>query len=212
MDRISDDVVCLITAAGEGKILHKLIIKLLENSGSVFCPEIVSVRDKEITLSVCSSVVIETPLKTEFTLTCPDSLISTIKWVKQQNERAMNSYSHFGLEEEEVCLLMFLKSVSGLKKVCLQVSNLTDTLANQILSLIQACPSLTEFSLNIRRKILVQTQSLKESLKRMGWTLTVWRKSLFIQPYVERFTKEEVKTEREESESKILRRCKSVRT
>ncbi len=50
-----------------------------------------------------------------------------------------------GLEEEEVCLLMFLKSVSGLKKVCLQVSNLTDTLANQILSLIRACPSLTEF-------------------------------------------------------------------
>uniref|UniRef100_A0A8C2F8T6 NOD-like receptor family B, member 5 n=1 Tax=Cyprinus carpio TaxID=7962 RepID=A0A8C2F8T6_CYPCA len=45
-------------------------------------------------LSVCSSVATETSLKTEFTLICPNSLISTIKWVKSQNERAMNSYSY----------------------------------------------------------------------------------------------------------------------
>ncbi|RXN15126.1 LRR and PYD domains-containing 3-like protein [Labeo rohita] len=51
-----------------------------------------------------------------------------------------------GLEEEEVRLLRFLESVSGLKKVCLQLSNLTNTLADQVLSLIQACPSLIEFS------------------------------------------------------------------
>ncbi|XP_059358636.1 NACHT, LRR and PYD domains-containing protein 1 homolog [Carassius carassius] len=49
MDRISDDVVCLITASGGGKSLHKLIIKLLENSGTVFCPEIVSIKNKDIT-------------------------------------------------------------------------------------------------------------------------------------------------------------------
>ncbi|XP_058650152.1 NACHT, LRR and PYD domains-containing protein 1 homolog isoform X2 [Onychostoma macrolepis] len=202
MDHISDDVVCLITAAGEGKILHKLIIKLLENSGGVFCPETVSVKNKDITLSVCSSVVTETSLKTEFTLTCPNTLISIIKWVKTQNERAMYSYSYFGLEEEEIRLLMFLKSLSGLKKVCLQVSNLTNKLAKNILYLIQDCPSLTEFSLNIRKSILVQIQSLMEKLKQMGWTLTVWRTSLFIQPDVERFTKVEVKTKREMKESK----------
>ncbi|KAK2900603.1 hypothetical protein Q8A67_008718 [Cirrhinus molitorella] len=204
MDRISDDDVCLIKAAGEGKILHKLIIKLLENSGSVFCPEIVSVRDKEITLSVCSPVVTETSLKTEFTLTCPNSLFYTIKWLKLQNKRAMHSYNYFGLEEEEVHLLRFLKCVPDLKKVCLQVSNLTDKLATQILSLIQACPSLIEFSVNIRKKILVQIQSLMEKLELTGWTLAVWRKSLFIQPDVTRFTKEELTmTKREETESKI---------
>ncbi|KAL1280833.1 hypothetical protein QQF64_015433 [Cirrhinus molitorella] len=200
MDCISEDVVCLITAAGEEKILHKLIIKMLENSGCPFCLEIVSVRDKDIKLSVCSSVITET---TELTLTCPHSLIKTIMWVKSQNNRAMKNYRYFDLEEEEVCLLMFLESVSGLKKVCLHFSNLTNKLATQIVSLIQACPSLIEFSLNIRKKILVQIQSLMEKIELMGWTLAVWRKSLFIQPDVMRFTKEELKIKREEIESKI---------
>ncbi len=40
-------------------------------------------------------------------------------------------------------LLAFLQSVSGLKKVCLQVSDLT-TFGPKILSLIQVCPSLIE--------------------------------------------------------------------
>ncbi|KAA0718659.1 NACHT, LRR and PYD domains-containing protein 3 [Triplophysa tibetana] len=47
------------------------------------------------------------------------------------------------LREEEVRLLTYLQSVSDLKKVCLQVSNLTKKLASHILYLIQSCLSLT---------------------------------------------------------------------
>ncbi|XP_051718743.1 NACHT, LRR and PYD domains-containing protein 1 homolog isoform X4 [Ctenopharyngodon idella] len=202
MDRISDDVVGLISAAGKGKILNKLIVKMLENSGSVFCPEVVSVKNGDIMLSVGSSVITETSLKTELTLTCPDSLISTIKWVKLQKERALYSYRYFGAEEEEVRLLTFLQSVSDLKKVCLQVSSLTNILAPYILSLIQNCPSLIELSINSRNKFLLKIQSLKQSLKQMGWIMTVWRKSMFIQPDAKRFTKVELKIKREKSDSK----------
>uniref|UniRef100_A0A673KDD2 NOD-like receptor family B, member 5 n=1 Tax=Sinocyclocheilus rhinocerous TaxID=307959 RepID=A0A673KDD2_9TELE len=86
MDCIPDYVVGLISTAGKGKILNKLIIKELENSGSLFYPEVtLSVRDKDITLSVSMSKI-ATSLKTELTLTCPSSVVSTINWVKSQNK------------------------------------------------------------------------------------------------------------------------------
>ncbi|XP_051719255.1 NACHT, LRR and PYD domains-containing protein 1 homolog isoform X2 [Ctenopharyngodon idella] len=197
MNCIPDDDVGLISSAGKGKILNKLIIKELGNRGSVFCPEItLSVRDEDITLSLSTSEIIETSLKTELTLTRPNSVVSTINWVKSQNESELYMFNLFDLEEKGLRLLTFLQSVFDLKKVCLQASDLT-TFGPLILSLIQACPSLIELSINFRYPFMVQIMSLKESLRQMGWTLTVWGESVLIQQEGERFTEEELKVNRE---------------
>ncbi|XP_067308705.1 NACHT, LRR and PYD domains-containing protein 1 homolog [Pseudorasbora parva] len=182
MDHISDSVVGLVSSAGKGKILNKLIIKELENRVTV------SVRDEDITLSFITRVINETSL----TLTCPSSVVSTINWVK----------SHESALHHPLKGLWTLQSVSDLKKVCLQTSELTGTFACDILSLIQACPSLVELSLNFRHLNTMEIMSLKESLKQMGWTLTVWGNSVLIQTNRERFTVKELKMKKEKSESR----------
>ncbi|XP_051718827.1 NACHT, LRR and PYD domains-containing protein 1 homolog isoform X12 [Ctenopharyngodon idella] len=219
MDHISDKVVGLISAAGKGKILSKLNIKQTENHESGFCPEItVSVRDEDIMLYFSKSVFRESSL----TLTCPSSVVSTINWVKSHNKRTqLHSYQNLDHEENELdrnlriqSLLMFLKSLSGLKKVCLQVSYQTATLDPEILSLIQACPSLIELELRIiDMDSLMLEESLKESLKQIGWTLTVWRNSVWINPDGKKFTEEELKKEKSrKGESSDSGSCLSLKT
>ncbi|XDV27921.1 hypothetical protein PO909_031362 [Leuciscus waleckii] len=204
MDHISDDVVGLISAAGKGKILHKLNIQKPETRQSLFhenfSPEItVSVRDEDITLSFSSL------LMTSLTLTCPSSVVSTINSVVQ-----LDSYQHLFFVREEPRLLVFLKSLSGLKKVCLDGSRLSYTFAPEILSLIQACPSLTELRINSIDGYMLE-KSLKESLKQIDWTLTVWGNSVLIKPDEKRFTVEKLnmKKESRKRESSDFGSCSS---
>ncbi|XP_058650290.1 NACHT, LRR and PYD domains-containing protein 1 homolog isoform X2 [Onychostoma macrolepis] len=203
MDHIPDDVVGLVSAAAEGKILNKLNIKKLDNHGKLsgYLSGIsVSVRDGDITLSIGTSV--SNSSVTELTVTSPHSLISTIDWVKSQREWAFNSYGYLSSGQHEVRLLTFLQSASGLKKVCLHDSLLTKTFASEIPSFIQACPSLIELSINVSGQLMLEyTQSMKTSLEKMGWTLIVWGKLVLIKPCMERFTEEKLKTKREKSES-----------
>ncbi|XP_048018723.1 NACHT, LRR and PYD domains-containing protein 1 homolog isoform X2 [Megalobrama amblycephala] len=181
MDQISDDVVGLISASGKGKILNKLGLKQPENLGSGFYPEItVSVRDEDITLSFSRLPI------TSLTLTCLSSAVSIINWVNSHKERKL----YRRLDSEVKRLFTFLKSLSGLKKVCLRALGQTDsTLTPEILSLIQACPSLTEFRINFIIRLNLE-KSLKEPLKQIGWTLTVWGDSVLIRPDGKKFTVE----------------------
>ncbi|XP_058613875.1 NACHT, LRR and PYD domains-containing protein 1 homolog [Onychostoma macrolepis] len=201
MDHISDDVVGLVSAVAKGKILNKLNIKEFENEVFGFCPEIsVSVRDGDIMLSFGTSEFASSV--TELTVTSPRSIISTIDWVKSQREQLLLSFGHLSSGQHEVELLTFLRSESGLKKVCLHDSLLTKTFASEILSFIQACPSLIELSINVSGHLKLEyTQSMKTSLEKMGWTLTVSNKLLLIKPCMERFTEEKLKTKQEECES-----------
>ncbi|XP_073785484.1 NACHT, LRR and PYD domains-containing protein 1 homolog isoform X2 [Danio rerio] len=207
IDHISDCVVDLISAPGKQKILKKLNIKKLENGGSFFHLEItVSVRERDITLSFSRSMF--TSSITELTLTSPHSVVSIIKWMESQNKQ---SSSYINPEEEKD--LMFLKSLSGLKKVCLHVSNLNDTFACELLSLIQACSSLTQlwlspdikkgFSISDRKDFRKHIQSLKKSLNEMRWTLTFWGNSVLIKPNEERFT-EKLQTKTDMGASPLL--------
>ncbi|XP_058650199.1 uncharacterized protein LOC131551319 isoform X7 [Onychostoma macrolepis] len=96
---------------------------------------------------------------------------------------------------------------------CKELWLMMDHISDDVVCLITAAGEgkiLHKLILNIRKSILVQIQSLMEKLKQMGWTLTVWRTSLFIQPDVERFTKVEVKTKREMKESKVGESSDSV--
>ncbi|KAK2900599.1 hypothetical protein Q8A67_008714 [Cirrhinus molitorella] len=208
MDHIPDAVVDLVSVATEGKILNKLNIKKIKNYGKLsgFPPKItVSVRDGDIMLSFGTS---EFTSATELTLTSPRSLISTINWMKSQKKLSLYNKDE---EEEEVCLLTFLQSVFDLKKVCLQDSDLTDKFTFKILSLIQACPSLTELSMNVKDQFMLEeTQSMKISLEKMGWTLSIWGKLALIKPYMERFTEEKLKTKWEKSEGETGESSDSV--
>ncbi|XP_048019012.1 NACHT, LRR and PYD domains-containing protein 1 homolog isoform X2 [Megalobrama amblycephala] len=194
MDQISDDVDGLISASGKGKILNILSLKQPDNLGSGFCSEItVSVRDEDITLSFSSSVV------TSLTLTCPSSVVSTINWVKSHKETQLYRYRRLYFEEKG--LFTFLQSLSGLKKVCLQDLDQISTLTPEILSLIQACPSLTELRMNFINRFELD-YSLMKSLKQMGWILTVWGNSVLIRPDGKKFTVEKLKMKKIKSESR----------
>ncbi|CAM4588725.1 unnamed protein product [Leuciscus chuanchicus] len=205
MNHISDDVVGLISAAGKGKILHKLNIQKPETHESGFFPETritVSVRDEDITLSFSRSVI------TSLTLTCPSSVVSTIDFVihfKSYRHCMSHLLLHLGFvlfrgfKFKE--LFVFLKSLSDLKKLCLDGSRLSHTFAPEILSLIQACPSLTELRINPRDGFMSE-KSLKESLKKIDWTLTVWGNSMLIKPDEKRFTVEKLNMKKEKSESR----------
>ncbi|KAK7163544.1 hypothetical protein R3I93_007561 [Phoxinus phoxinus] len=202
MDHISDDVDGLIAAVGKGKILHKLNIKPKTHE-SGFCLEIsVSVRDEDITLTFSSLVI------TSLTLTCPSSVVSTIN-----SAVPLYSFQHLCFDREDSSLLVFLKSLSGLKKVCLRGPRLhglrlSDTFAPQILSLIQACPSLTELRINPIDGYMSE-KSLKDSLKKIDWTLTVWGKSVLIKPDGKRLTVEKLNIKKEKSESIKGESCSS---
>ncbi|XP_043074268.1 NACHT, LRR and PYD domains-containing protein 1 homolog isoform X2 [Puntigrus tetrazona] len=184
MEDISDNVVGLLSAAAEGKTLNKLNIKKLDNYGNrvgYLSGISVSVRDGDITLSIGTPV-------TELTVTSPRSFIAIVNWMKSQNFRS---------DKHTVKLLPFLKSFPDVKKVCLQKSVLTSSLAIEILSFIQACPSLTELSINDSGWIMWERTQFMETLEKMGWSLTVWGTLVLIKPCVERCTEEKLKTKLE---------------
>ncbi|XP_039550696.1 NACHT, LRR and PYD domains-containing protein 1 homolog isoform X1 [Pimephales promelas] len=195
VDCISDDVVGLISAAGKGKILNKLNIKKPEIREKVFFPEItVSVRDEDIMLSFGRSVFASS--NTKLTLTCPSSVFSTIKWFVE-----LYIYQFGDLRKMELGLFNFLKSMFDLKKVFMQFYECPmPGFASEIQSLIQACPSLTEVRIKISEKSQTFLKPLKESLKQMGWTLTVRGNSVLINPDGKSFTVENLKMKREKSE------------
>ncbi|XP_026061519.1 NACHT, LRR and PYD domains-containing protein 1b allele 3-like [Carassius auratus] len=203
LDHISDDVVGLVSAAAEGKKRTKLNINMPDNYG--FHREItVSVRDGDITLSFSEF----TSSATELTLTSPHSFISTINWVKSQNKMSLFSSRYLRNQDG---LLTFLQSVSGLKKVCLQDVVLTEPYSSKIMSLIKACPSLIELRINVTDKYMMEyTHSMKTSLEKMGWTLTVWGKLALLKLNMERFTEGKMKTKQEKTKRGIGESSDSV--
>ncbi|XP_073671152.1 NACHT, LRR and PYD domains-containing protein 1 homolog [Paramisgurnus dabryanus] len=94
-----------------------------------------------------------------------------------------------------------LQSLSGLKKVHLQGDKWTEEWISVIRSLIQTCPSLSKLGINAGLSLipLLVKESLKESLRQTGWTMTVCRKSMLIEHDEKRdrksLTEEEPKTE-----------------
>ncbi|XP_059358635.1 NACHT, LRR and PYD domains-containing protein 1 homolog, partial [Carassius carassius] len=205
MDHISEDVVALVSAAAEGKNLNKLNIKALDNYGKRrgYLSGI-SVRDGDITLSLSQLM----SSATELTVTSPRSFISTINWMKSQNKMLLVGYGYL-LKEDG--LLTFLQSVSDLKKVYLQDEVLVGLYSSEIMSLIEACPSLIELRINVRNQYMLEyTQSMKTLLEKMGWTLTFCGKLALLKPNMERFTEGKLKIKQEKTKSGIGESSDSV--
>ncbi|XP_030629288.1 NACHT, LRR and PYD domains-containing protein 3-like [Chanos chanos] len=135
-------------------------VEVNEDSVESFCSSLsVSVINGDFRLSVednrwmlrfseISSPQTE-PSLLAISLTCPHSQISSINWttfiqiiygVKISRENSPEFDGQFD------ALLSFLRSVSGLKEVYLNVNSLTESWASRILSLIQTCPSLQDIS------------------------------------------------------------------
>ncbi|XP_052403763.1 NACHT, LRR and PYD domains-containing protein 1 homolog [Carassius gibelio] len=207
MDHISDDVVGLVSAAAEGKNLNKLNVNKLDNyrkRRGYLSGMLVSVRDGDITLSFSEF----TSSAVELNLTSPHSFISTINWVKSQNKMSLFSSTYLRNQDG---LFTFLQSVSGLKKVCLQDVDLTEPYSSEIMSLIKACPSLIELRINVTDKYMMEyTHSMKTSLEKMGWTLTVWGKLALLKLNMERFTEGKMKTKQEKTKRGIGESSDSV--
>ncbi|XP_016385344.1 uncharacterized protein LOC107721716 isoform X4 [Sinocyclocheilus rhinocerous] len=216
VDHITDDTGDLISALGEGKIVKELIIQDQKSSKAShkkriksFCQEIIaSVKDEDVMLcfrfSVSSSKIRPSSLISELTLTCSRPEVSTVNWriFLQKLQRLPSSQVS---SAEGFFLLDVLHSVSGLKKVHLQIDELTVGWIPTILSLVQAFPSLNELRTNSAVSFIPFNikQSLVESLTQTGWTLTVWRKSVLIERDRKSFTEEDLKTiKTENTESK----------
>uniref|UniRef100_A0A9J8AZL8 NOD-like receptor family B, member 5 n=1 Tax=Cyprinus carpio carpio TaxID=630221 RepID=A0A9J8AZL8_CYPCA len=207
VDHITDDTGDLISALGKGKIVKELIIQeqkasqaSLKKRIESFCQEIVtSVKDEDVMLcfrfSVSSSEIRPSLLISELTLTCSRQEVSTVNWriFLQKLQRSPSSRDSSG---DGFFLLDVLHSVSGLKKVHLQMDKLTVSWIPTILSLVQAFPSLNELRTNSAISFIPSDikQCLVESLTQTGWTPTVWRKSVLIKRDKKGFIKEDLKT------------------
>ncbi|XP_056600682.1 NACHT, LRR and PYD domains-containing protein 1b allele 2-like isoform X2 [Triplophysa dalaica] len=111
-------------------------------------------------------------------------------------------WSSFGASNKKIMverstLLEVLQSVSGLKKVHLHVESWTEIWVSTILSLTKTCSSLNELRINASIPLAL-TQLQRASLKQKGWTLTVWRMSMFIERDKKSLTEEGLKTGKRE--------------
>uniref|UniRef100_A0A8C2ABI2 Uncharacterized protein n=1 Tax=Cyprinus carpio TaxID=7962 RepID=A0A8C2ABI2_CYPCA len=200
VDHITDDTGDLISALGEGKIVKGLIIQDQKTSKASrkkriksFCQEIIaSVKDEDVML--CFKIR-PSSLISEITLTCSRPEVSTVNW-KIFLQKLQRSPSSQVSSADGFFLLDVLHSVSGLKKVHLQMDELTFSWIPTILSLVQAFPSLNELRTNSAISIIPFNvkQSLEESLTQTGWTPTVWRNSVLIERDKKSFTQEDLKT------------------
>ncbi|XP_065118189.1 NACHT, LRR and PYD domains-containing protein 1 homolog [Paramisgurnus dabryanus] len=214
VDDFSEDVEIFLLALGERNILNHLIVKMDEDRGQNYSEIIASVRDGDLTLSVsCSKskpwFSVSSQVLSELTFTCSHSEISSCRNLLQtlQTLPSFGGSGEGGLVET-VAVMNVLQSLSGLKKVHLEVNKWTDEWISVIRSLIKSCPSLNKLRINTRLSFIPLLVTLKESLRQMGWTMTVCRKSMLIERDKKRdrksLTEEELKTEERENEDESL--------
>ncbi|KAL1247754.1 hypothetical protein QQF64_023130 [Cirrhinus molitorella] len=204
VDHITDDTGDLISALGEGKIVKELIIHQKASKASLkktiksFCQEIItSIKDEDVMLyfrlSVSRSKMKPSLSVSELTLTCSRPEISTVNW-RIFLQKLQRLHSSQVSSADKFFIWDVLQSVSGLKKVHLQIEQFNFRWIPTILWLVQTFPSLNELGINSAVSFIpfdIQ-QYLRKSM--IGWTLTVWRKSLLIERNRKSFTEEELKT------------------
>ncbi|XP_026098985.1 uncharacterized protein LOC113070042 isoform X2 [Carassius auratus] len=202
VDQIKDVTGDLISALGEGKIVKELIIQeaSLKKRIKSFCQGIVtSSKDEDVMvcfrLSVSTSKKRPSSLISGLTLTCSRQEVSTVNW-RVFLQKLQTSPSSRDSSVDGFFLLDVLHSVSGLKKLYLEIDKLTDGWISTILSLVRAFPSLNEIRTNSTISFIPFDikQSMEESLTQTGWTMTVWRKSLLIKRGEKSFSEEDLKT------------------
>ncbi|XP_073712136.1 NACHT, LRR and PYD domains-containing protein 1 homolog isoform X4 [Misgurnus anguillicaudatus] len=214
VDDFSEDVETFLLALGERNILNQLIVKMGEKRSQSYSEIIASVKDGDLTLSVScckrNPRLSESPqVLSELTFTCSRSEISSCRNLLQTLQ-TLPSFggSGEGVLVETVTVTNALQSLSGLKKVHLEVDKWTDEWISVICSLIQTCPSLNKLKINTRLSFIPLLVTLKESLRLKGWTMTVCRKSMLIERVKKRdrksLTDEEPKTKERENEDESL--------
>ncbi|KAL1280837.1 hypothetical protein QQF64_015437 [Cirrhinus molitorella] len=205
VDHITEDTGDLISDFGEGKIMKELMIQEQKTSAAFpksFCQEIfTSIEDKYFMLcfrlSVSHLKIRSSSLISEVALTCSRPEMSTTNWriFLQKLQRFLFYSSQFS-SADGFYLQGVLQSVSGLKKVHLQIQELTVRWISTILLLVQAFSSLNELGINSTVSFIPFKikQSLGKPLTQKGWTLIVQRKSVLIVRDRKSFTEEELKT------------------
>ncbi|XP_043084805.1 NACHT, LRR and PYD domains-containing protein 1 homolog [Puntigrus tetrazona] len=204
VDHITDDTRDLISAFGEGKIVKELIIQERETSRArlkeaIKSLIITSVNDEDVTVS--SS-------KSSFSLLISELTrqdISTVNWTSFLQKLRLTSSQ----VSRRINTFLLDESVSGLKKVDLQITKFTDTWTDTILSLLRGLPSLNELKINSAVSFIPDKmrQILEKSLNPTGWTLTFWRKTVLIERNRKSFTEEEMETFTERAEPPSGQSC-----
>ncbi|XP_036454476.1 NACHT, LRR and PYD domains-containing protein 1 homolog [Colossoma macropomum] len=164
--------------------IHKLkasISKEHSNDECVCSSLCMSKDDGDFTLTVYGISRPQTdPSISKIRLTYPHSDTSRTNWrgfLQTLHKINSSAEAYEGLEEDLSSLLGVLESMSGLKEVELGFFSLTETWASWVLSIIQACPTLHELSVDTdmwNGLILEEgVRLLEKSQKRPDCTLTV---------------------------------------
>ncbi|XP_016110214.1 uncharacterized protein [Sinocyclocheilus grahami] len=167
-----------IQILGESKILKEL--KVQEDEYSAESPRLsldVSVTHGDVFLSLSSSEKnLSFPAVLNISLTCPQSEISSTDWtlfLQRLSKTGKVAEVSSALDEHVSLLLSSFHSV-GLKTLHLKVGSLNESWASRIISLVQTCTSLQQFSVSVTGLLLEKgLELLYESLKDPNCTVII---------------------------------------